>query len=157
MFLVSESRYITDIEYAGATQDGTEGNDYANTAVTTINGTFVLAGSTYGDWNGSNAGNSDFAAVKLDADGNVIWKWQVSKATSKTLTKRKTSENVCLSGARNEWRCFGCSVASFSLRSALLLHIEWIHLFTPIGFRAPPEYRVNGSLLRECLPVQCMG
>lgn len=39
-------------------------------------GSVVLAGSTSGDWQGNNLGKSDFAAVKLDADGNLLWKWQ---------------------------------------------------------------------------------
>ncbi|CAM9723705.1 unnamed protein product, partial [Ascophyllum nodosum] len=41
-----------------------------------MNGTFVLAGSTQGDWNSVNAGDRNFAALKLDTDGNVMWKWQ---------------------------------------------------------------------------------
>ncbi|CAM9957439.1 unnamed protein product, partial [Laminaria digitata] len=40
-------------------------------------GSVFLAGNTYGDWNGANAGLSDFAAAKLDADGNEVWRWQV--------------------------------------------------------------------------------
>ena len=109
------SPYIPDTEYAGVAQDGTADNDYANTAVATINGTFVLAGITYGDWNGANAGDRDFAALKLDADGNVIWKWQVSKATGKPLTEQNTSDDVCLSSARDEGRRFGRSVVNFTL------------------------------------------
>lgn len=37
----------------------------------------MLAGSTLGDWSGTNAGNIDFAAVKLDSDGAEVWRWQV--------------------------------------------------------------------------------
>lgn len=37
----------------------------------------VLAGYTTGDWNAENAGGTDFVAVKLDADGNEVWTWQV--------------------------------------------------------------------------------
>lgn len=37
----------------------------------------VMAGYTYGDWNATNAGSRDFAACKLDADGTLLWKWQV--------------------------------------------------------------------------------
>ena len=32
---------------------------------------------------------------------------------------------------------------------ALLLRIEWTNVFTPIGYIAPPENRVKGSLLRS--------
>ena len=44
------------------------------------NGYFVLAGNTYGNRSGTNAGDSDFVAVKLDASGSEVWRWQVSHA-----------------------------------------------------------------------------
>ena len=59
-------------------QDGTSDVDYIRTVVATGGGSTVLAGYTYGSWNGSNNGLDDFAAVKLDVDGTVEWKWQVS-------------------------------------------------------------------------------
>ena len=59
-------------------QDGTSGNDYINAAVVTGGGSTVLAGDTEGSWGSTNTGSVDFAAVKLDADGIVEWKWQVS-------------------------------------------------------------------------------
>ena len=37
----------------------------------------VLAGQTDGSWNATSAGVSDWAAMKLDANGAVVWKWQV--------------------------------------------------------------------------------
>lgn len=40
-------------------------------------GSTILAGSTGGDWNGTNLGGQDFAASKLDVNGNLIWTWQV--------------------------------------------------------------------------------
>lgn len=41
-------------------------------------GSVVLAGSTEGSWDGERAGDvSDFAAVKLNADGEEVWRWQV--------------------------------------------------------------------------------
>lgn len=40
-------------------------------------GSVVLAGSTNGQWGGPNAGGSDFAAVKLNAAGVEIGRWQV--------------------------------------------------------------------------------
>lgn len=41
-------------------------------------GSVVLAGSTAGNWDIVNRGYEDFAAVKLDANGTVLWHWQVS-------------------------------------------------------------------------------
>lgn len=38
----------------------------------------MLAGRTDGNWNGTNDGYFDAAAVKLDADGKVLWRWQVT-------------------------------------------------------------------------------
>lgn len=44
----------------------------------TPDGSIVLAGMAKGVWNGTHVGEySDFAAVKLDANGNEMWKWQV--------------------------------------------------------------------------------
>ena len=37
-----------------------------------------MVGHTYSDWNGVNAGSLDFAAVKLNANGEDLWVWQVS-------------------------------------------------------------------------------
>lgn len=59
-------------------QDGTDGWDHIGAVAETADGTgFVLAGYTYGDWEGDNAGNGDFAVVMLDVDGNESWRWQV--------------------------------------------------------------------------------
>lgn len=42
-------------------------------------GSVVLGGMTKGDWDGVNVGEGtqDMVAVRLDADGNLLWKWQV--------------------------------------------------------------------------------
>lgn len=38
---------------------------------------YLDPGHTKGDWSGTNAGNADFAAVNLDADGAEVWRYQV--------------------------------------------------------------------------------
>ena len=38
-----------------------------------------LVGDTFGNWSGVNEGARDFAAVKLDANGSELWRWQVNK------------------------------------------------------------------------------
>lgn len=58
-------------------QGGTNGSDRLRAAVTGPDGSFILAGYTSGNWDGTNSGDEDFAALKLDADGTVRWKWQV--------------------------------------------------------------------------------
>lgn len=58
-------------------QDGTDGINFLQTATALADGSVVLAGSTTGSWSGSNQGEEDFAAVKLDVDGVEVWRWQV--------------------------------------------------------------------------------
>lgn len=36
-----------------------------------------MAGDTYGDWNGTNAGASDLALAMVSAAGSTLWAWQV--------------------------------------------------------------------------------
>lgn len=43
-------------------------------------GSAYLAGRTYGPYNKAIDDDNDFAAVKLDSDGNVLWRWQVRNA-----------------------------------------------------------------------------
>lgn len=58
-------------------QGGTDAEDGLYKCMVGSNGSIYLAGFTAGDWAGSNAGLDDFAAAKLDSDGNEIWRWQV--------------------------------------------------------------------------------
>lgn len=59
-------------------QDGSNRADTFNCVVAAQDGSFVLGGGTQASWRGNtNAGYTDFAAVKLDADGNELWVWQV--------------------------------------------------------------------------------
>lgn len=59
-------------------QDGSSEYDVvAKVAVAEI-GSVVLVGYTSGNWSETNKGEFDFAACKLDADGNLLWKWQVT-------------------------------------------------------------------------------
>lgn len=37
----------------------------------------VISGQTGGDWEVTNAGGPDFVAIKFDADGEELWRWQV--------------------------------------------------------------------------------
>lgn len=58
-------------------QDGSEKSDAFLAAAAGDDGSVILAGFSGGGWEGTNRGKEDFAAVKLDADGAVLWKWQV--------------------------------------------------------------------------------
>lgn len=41
-------------------------------------GSILLAGTTEGDWDGTNAGGRDFIMVALSSDGEELWRWQVN-------------------------------------------------------------------------------
>lgn len=43
----------------------------------------VLVGATSGDWAGATAGETDFAAVKVDSNGKEVWRWQASAPAQK--------------------------------------------------------------------------
>lgn len=45
----------------------------------------ILAGQTHLHWNGSIAGKRCFAVVLLDADGDMLWKWQVGRIFSSAM------------------------------------------------------------------------
>lgn len=52
----------------------------------------VMAGSTeVDDGSGANAGNLEFSAVKINSDGQEIWRWQASVL----LTARIHGVSVC--------------------------------------------------------------
>lgn len=66
--------------YSTLLQDGSIETDALLAAVGVADGGVVAAGYSNGTWNSeSGSGQVDFAAVKLDADGNVVWIWQVSQ------------------------------------------------------------------------------
>lgn len=63
-------------------QDGTDHQDELNAVAMWTDGSTILAGASNGDWNASNLGDRDFTACKLDVDGNLRWKWQVTPVTN---------------------------------------------------------------------------
>lgn len=59
-------------------QDRTIDVDIGEAMIRSIDSdSIVLAGHTYDHWNGTDIGFRDFAAVKLDLDGQEMWRWQV--------------------------------------------------------------------------------
>lgn len=61
-------------------QDGTDEFDSISAAVVRDDDSVVLAGYSCGNWSGLSTGQADFAAVKLAADGNELWRWQVKQS-----------------------------------------------------------------------------
>ena len=58
-------------------QDGTEENDKIFAAAAVDDGSVIIAGYTEGSYGAVNSGSTDFVAVKIDRDANLMWKWQV--------------------------------------------------------------------------------
>lgn len=62
-------------------QEGTTANEIISSAVMTSDENIVLSGVTWGDFDGMQIGSYDAAAVKLDADGKELWRYQVEIVT----------------------------------------------------------------------------
>lgn len=60
-------------------QDGTTRSDVVEAIVVQADGTVILGGFTFGNWSGLGSGLSDFALVALDAGGEEVWRWQVTR------------------------------------------------------------------------------
>lgn len=58
-------------------QEGTSASDKMFGAAILGDDSVVITGYTEGDWAQTNAGGSDFCAVRLSADGTEVWRWQV--------------------------------------------------------------------------------
>lgn len=52
--------------------------------VQTPDDAFVMSGSTNGSYGGSTSGGEDLVAIKMDANGTVLWTWQVTVTSSAT-------------------------------------------------------------------------
>lgn len=72
------NRPVCDAGFAFEHEDpGGEDVEYS-VAMPGDDGSVMLAGRTSVDWSGTNAGEYDFAAVKVDGDGQEIWRWKAS-------------------------------------------------------------------------------
>lgn len=80
-------------------QEGSEENDELQAAIALDDNSFVLTGFVRGSWHDETGDSdvTDFAAVKLAANGSVVWRWQVrnsmlSYCLRATLLTSLTSE-----------------------------------------------------------------
>lgn len=55
-------------------------------------GSALFAGTTFGDWVQVSVGSWDFAAMKMDVDGNVLWTWQVRRNAEERESERQGIE-----------------------------------------------------------------
>jgi hypothetical protein len=63
-------------------QTGTSSNDYARgVAIDHSDSSIVLIGYTFGSLAGSNAGNTDMFAIKLNSSGSDVWRYQAGTTT----------------------------------------------------------------------------
>lgn len=76
-----ENRYHPDIfrRFAGWGQDGSAESDLIFRLAMAEDGSVIGVGRTYGSWDGEahDDGDSDFAAFRLDGNGEEIWRYQV--------------------------------------------------------------------------------
>lgn len=61
-------------------QEGSEGEDRMDGVAAMSVGGVVAVGQFAGTWNGVvSPGVNAFAAVRLDSDGDAVWRWQVNQ------------------------------------------------------------------------------
>lgn len=63
-------------------QGGTSADDGLYAIDVADDGSVICGGLTYDAWVGINAGDRDFVAVKLSANGTEEWRWQVRHRSS---------------------------------------------------------------------------
>lgn len=72
-------------------QDGTAEDEFLSSVAIQADGSILLGGDTWGDWDGANAGERDFSMVALSPDGEELWRWQVKLKSSKKILGLMTS------------------------------------------------------------------
>lgn len=80
-------------------QDGSNDNDAMYAVAPGTDGSVVLVGHTCGTWVTTDAGLCDAAAVKLDANGTVVWTWQVQESA---LVSSESENFVTRSGTEHQ-------------------------------------------------------
>lgn len=60
-----------------ARQEGTSENDNLYGVAVDQDGSAVFTGLSAGEWDGVSSGDQDFVAVKIDRNGEELWRWQV--------------------------------------------------------------------------------
>lgn len=71
--------FITSNDGIKLLKEGSPEKDRMDGAAAVSDGGVVLTGYSSGPWGGiSSSGSTDFAAVKLDAAGNVSWRWKAN-------------------------------------------------------------------------------
>ena len=74
--------FLSYVTWTTVLKGGTDETDVCYGVAMADDGSVVVAGYTWGDWDGVNAGGYDFVAIKLDAAGEEVWVWQVRHVRS---------------------------------------------------------------------------
>lgn len=96
LFCLHDSLISVFLGGAGAyvAQDGTRDTDNCNAVASDADGSIIVAGYTTGNWGTINEGGFDFFALALDADGEVLWTYQVS--TLENSSNGSVGYNTCV-------------------------------------------------------------
>lgn len=78
-------------------QDGTEEDEALYGMAVGGDGSIVLVGGSPGVWTTQHEDEWDFVAVKLDANGNEVWRWQVRRCVP-SAQEREDYSTVTLYG-----------------------------------------------------------
>lgn len=77
-----------------SSQNGTRFEDNLRAVVDTTDGAFVMSGLTSGSYAGAANGEADFVAIKIDADKNILWTWQVQVDLLGTVPPPNAAEKI---------------------------------------------------------------
>ena len=66
-------------------QEGSDSVDWILGAAALNKGSVILVGKTHGDFVWTGQGSNDFAAIELDTNGTVLWRWQVMRPSTWTV------------------------------------------------------------------------
>ena len=75
-----------------------------------IDDSVILSGFTYGSWAGTQAGNQDdrdFVAMSINAEGDVLWRYQVRNKAEELAFDTFKAQKPCSSCIYVHQTCFG--------------------------------------------------
>ncbi|CBN75056.1 Transmembrane receptor kinase [Ectocarpus siliculosus] len=129
-------------------QDGTSSGDFVEAAAATGDGSIVLAGYTYGEWSGELAGeNCDFAAVKIDANGTEVWRWQGGYAVQYNgmhAVAVQEDGTVLLTGRSGDYNAVAVNGVGASEIAAVMLGVDGEEVWRWKQASSPDVFQVRG-------------
>ncbi len=83
----------SDGEIQWVKQIGSSGTDYCTSLAIDKSGNIYIAGYTTGDFDGTNAGKNDIFVIKIDSEGNILWKKQIGSSGEEYCESLAIDEN----------------------------------------------------------------